>query len=151
MADLISTRACIITCLSTPAALDELTTGFRTAPDEALIIGAPNGNDQAVAEATAALTGADPHALVVDTTDAWEGLTLAGTGAREIFAHLSPLELPVEGWVQGDVGRLAAKVRVGPGDRIAIFVASPQVAYLRERIIGLGAAERREPEPWSAS
>ena len=152
MADLISTRACIVTCLSTPAALDGLSSSaLRTAPDEAILVDAPNASEQVISRATETLAAHDPHAVVVDTTDAWEGLTLAGNGAQDIFAHLSPLELPAEGWIQGDVGRLAAKVIVEQGDRITIFAPSPQAAYLRDRIVGLGATERREPEPWSAS
>lgn len=151
--ELVSTRAAIIACISTPEALDRLEAPLRTAPDEALILAPPNAGDKTRKAANSALRKQDPHAMVVDVSDGWAGLTLTGTGARDTFSHISQLELPdTDGFVQGDVGRLAAKVVVRkPGDRITLFVPSPQAAYLRKHILALGARERSEPEPWGAS
>ena len=150
MADLITTRASLIACMATPEALDTLEGAHRIAPDEALVVTAPKGAGRAAA-IQEALVPHDPHAMVVETTDAWQGLTLAGQGARQIFAHLSQLALPeTEGFVQGDVGRLPAKLLVrAPGDRVTMFVPASQAHALRERILGLGAVLRPEPEPWS--
>lgn len=157
MADtaLIATRAALVSCIAASEALDAIAgmAGvLRIAPDEVLIVAGPQAGEEIVHAATAELGETDPHALVTDVSDAWSGVTLAGDGARDLFAHLSPLTLPVtEGFLQGDVGRLAAKVIVRrPGDRITILAPAPQAAYLRERILALGAAERPEPEPWSA-
>lgn len=148
MADLTTTLARIITCLSTPAALDRLGAASRTAPDEAILVTAPEDADSIAADARRILGSEDPAALVIDTTDGWEGLTLTGETAHDIFAHLSELHLPFEGFVQGDVGRLTAKVFTAD-DRITMFVPSPQAAYLRQRIVALGAIDRSEPRVWS--
>lgn len=148
---LVTTRAAVVACLATSSALDGLPDALRTAPDEALVFAAPNAADDRCAEAEAALAATDPSALVADVSDAWSGLTLTGAGARDLFAHLSQLHLPERaGFIQGDVGRLVAKVIVkAPGDRITIFVPSPQSHVLRDRIRALGAIERPDPETWS--
>lgn len=150
MADLITTRARVFTCLSTPDALDRLSAVYRTAPDEAILVTGPDAPDATAADTADALAAADPAAIVIETTDGWEGLTLDGEDAGDVFAHLSELELPSEGFVQGDVGRLAAKVFTCEPHRITVLVPSPQAEYLRRRIIALGAKERREPEDWTS-
>lgn len=155
MADLVTTRASLVSCVTTAAALDAASEAlgdtFRIAPDEALIVAAPKAADKTIKAAGKALSRHDPHAMVLDASDAWTGLTVAGEGTHDIFSHLSQLELPdPEGFVQGDVGRLAAKVVVRkPGDRITIFVPAHQAHSLRERILALGVVVRSEPEPWS--
>lgn len=151
MVDLITTRASLITCVATPEALEELEDALRVAPDEALLVAAPKAADKVVSSTAKLLRKRDPHALVVDASDAWQGLTISGQGALEIFAHVSQLELPQpEGSIQGDVGRMPSKVIVrAPGDRITMFVPATQAHSLRERILALGAVLRPDPEPWS--
>jgi sarcosine oxidase gamma subunit len=153
VADLITTRASLVTCLAAPEALDALEGACRIAPDEALIVVAPNAADATVTATAAKVRPIDEHAMVVETTDAWSALTIAGDGARRLFSFVSALDLPdPEGFVQGDVGRLVAKVLVRrPGDRITVFVPAPQAHALRERFIGLGAIPRPDPEPWNAT
>ena len=61
------------------------------------------------------------------------GIELAGDDAHQAFARLSELELPDEGFVQGDVTRIGAKIVVTPG-RITILVPAMLGAFVEERI-----------------
>ncbi|MGZ8614031.1 MAG: hypothetical protein ACXWX4_05045, partial [Actinomycetota bacterium] len=63
--------------------------------------------------------------------------------ASEAFARLSELELPSEGWIQGEVARTAAKVLVERG-RITILVPAMLAAHVEERI-RMDAAEVLAP------
>jgi hypothetical protein len=93
---------------------------LRVAPREVLIVG---GADPTVEGAT----------LAEDVSDAWCSLVLEGPDAPDAFARLSELELPAEGWIQGDVAHAAAKVIVARG-RITILVPAMLAAHVEERI-----------------
>ena len=96
----------------------------RVAPREVLLIGDLSADD---------VTLDEPGAIVEDVTDGWAALELAGVDAAEAFARLSELELPADGFVQGEVARIGAKLIVEPG-RLTILVPAMLGAFLEERI-----------------
>ena len=108
-----------------PAALDAVD-AYRIAPDEAMVLGEP--------DAAPSVSIDDPAAVVLDVTDGWTVLTLTGDRVRDAFARLSALRLPDEGFVQGDVSRVPARVLVEP-ERLRILVPSMWGDHLRSRIL----------------
>jgi hypothetical protein len=100
-------------------------TPMRIAPRELMLVDAPG-----VAEARVP-SGSAPW--VEDVSDAWVALVLEGDDAPAAFARLSELELPDDGWIQGDVARAAAKVLV-VRDRVTILVPAMLAAHVEERI-----------------
>ena len=76
----------------------------------------------------------DPAAVVLDVTDGWTVLTLSGDRVRDAFAQLSALRLPDDGFVQGDVARVPARVLVEP-DGLRILVPAMWGDQLRSRIL----------------
>ena len=76
----------------------------------------------------------EPGAIVEDVTDGWAAFELVGDDAAEAFARLSELELPDDGFVQGEVARIGAKLIVTPG-RLTILVPAMLGAFLEERIL----------------
>ena len=78
------------------------------------------------------LAALDPDALVVDTTDGWAAISIAGDDARGSFGLLSRLELPDAGFLQGEVVHVPAKVVAGD-DRVLILVPSIWEAHLHDR------------------
>lgn len=114
-------------CFASGEALDALavpdgTVACRVAPDELMLIGDADSVADAVSEA-------DPDAVVLDLTDGW----CVGECSREAFSRLSEIELPAEGFVQGDVAHVPARVIAEP-DRILLFVPAMYENYLRGRI-----------------
>ncbi|MGZ8581654.1 MAG: hypothetical protein ACXWW9_10270 [Actinomycetota bacterium] len=98
---------------------------LRLAPREVMLVGVLDVSD--------VRTSAGAACLVVDVSDAWVSLVLEGADAPEAFSRLSELELPSEGWVQGEVARTAAKVLVEPA-RITILVPAMLAAHVEERV-----------------
>jgi sarcosine oxidase gamma subunit len=96
--------------------------------DEVAIVG-----DASITALRQAVERIDPDAVVRDVSDGWVMHTLAGPRARDAFAHLSELELPASGFVQGAVARIGVRVLVD-GDRVDLLVPSMLAAHLRERI-----------------
>ena len=140
MLSLRSADVAVICLLATPSAIDvcetQLTHGraLRTAADELLIV-APNDTGGALrAEAEARAAAVDADAVAADVTDGWTAWQLAGEDARSAFARVSALQLPADGWIQGDVAHVAAKVIAEPG-RILIVVPSFWSDHLRNRIL----------------
>jgi hypothetical protein len=113
---------------------------LRTAPDELLVIASPERRTAVRNEAERELVAIDPHAVVADVTDGWAAWQLADEDVRSAFARLSALELPDDGWVQGDVAHVAAKVIVEPPG-ILVVVPSFWSDHLRDRILDSGATE----------
>jgi sarcosine oxidase gamma subunit len=109
-----------------PGALDALDGVYRVAPDEAMAVGEPDTIATTLLE--------DPHAVVLDVTDGWAALTLSGANLRAAFARLSALRLPDEGFVQGDVARVPARVIV-ERDRLRILVPAMWAEHLRSQIL----------------
>jgi len=121
----------VIAVLASADAIDALrapsgATLCRVAPREALVVG-----DSELSASDIVLD--EPGAIVEDVTDGWAGFELAGDDVLEAFARLSELELPGEGFVQGDVARIGAKVVVTPG-RVTIVVPAMLGAFVEERI-----------------
>ncbi len=112
-------------------AVAAIASGLRVAPDEVMLIGQPG----AALELAARIAGVvDAHAVVLDETDGWATWSLRGEDARLAFSYLSPLELPEEGFVQGEVAHLPAKVLVR-GDAVHILVPSMLSHELRHRLL----------------
>lgn len=140
MLELAATRSSVVGAFASPEALDALSPAgayrCRVAPDEAMFVAEADVAGALVRDASA-VTAGDPDAVVLDMTDGWTVWTLAGDGARDTFAFLSELELPDEGYVQGDVAHVPVRV-IARRDRLQLFVPAMWGAYLRERILGLG-------------
>ncbi len=143
MLELTATRVSVVGAFASPEALDALSPAgayrCRIAPDEAMFVADVDAS--ALVRDASAVTAGDPDAVVLDMTDGWSVWTLAGDGAREAFAFLSELELPDEGYVQGDVAHVPVRVIARP-DRLELFVPAMWGAYLRERILGIGLPVR---------
>ena len=156
MLELVHTRAALATVMALPRALDALAPAgayrCRVAPDEAMFVREPGAAETLLRDSGSVLAG-DPDALVLDATDGWTILTLAGDGARPAFGYLSAIDLS-EGFTQGDVQRLPARIVYEPVG-VHVFVPAMMAAHLRARILGscavLGIRERAEPEPWTAT
>ncbi len=100
---------------ATPTSLDEAvwpseSLVLRTAADEVLVIGSD------------APTVSDPHAVVIDDTG-WERFEISAIEGPSVMAHLAAWPAPSEGFAQGAMAGVPAKVVVGP-DRWLIVVAS---------------------------
>jgi hypothetical protein len=98
----------------------------RVAPDEVFVAG-PIADDL-----RRAIRTVDPTAIVRDASQGCTEVVLPD--GRDTFARLSSLRLPHgDGYVQGDVARVAARVIVD-GDAIRVFVPAYWEAHLRERV-----------------
>ena len=130
----------VICVMAEPSAIDgwepKVAEGrhLRTAADEVLIVAAVDAREAIRMEAQNAVAAQDADALVADVTDGWTAWELDGDDARSQFARLTALDLPAEGWVQGDVARVAAKVLAETG-RILILVPSFWSDHVRNRIL----------------
>jgi sarcosine oxidase gamma subunit len=151
--ELRETRGAVVTCVADPATVDAIVgaspaDALRVAPDEALLIA--EGDAAALVAGVEASTDTDADALIVDTSDGWSIWTIAGDAAAAAFARLSPLE-PADGFAQGEVAHLPAKVVAAPS-RIRLLVPAMWREALRERILDdcadLGIREA-EPISWS--
>ena len=131
MAELRTVSPTVIAVLASADAIDALSvpddaTMCRVAPREALVIGGSglSANDVVLGE---------QGAMVEDVTDGWAASELTGNDVHEVFSRLSELELPENGFVQGDVARIGAKILTAP-DRITILVPAMLGAFIEERI-----------------
>ena len=104
----------------------------RVAPDEVFVAG-PIADDL-----RRAIRTVDPSALVHDASQGWVEVVLLN--GRDTFARLSSLRLPEgDGYVQGDVARVAARVFVD-GDAVRVYVPAFWEAHLRDRVRHVGSA-----------
>jgi sarcosine oxidase gamma subunit len=154
--DLVRTLASVVVCAAEPVALDRLASlesasVLRAAPDEVLLVGPPEESGAIVAAATRLVTDADPDAVVLDATDGWTVWTLAGPGRADAFERLSALELPSDGWVQGRVAGVPAKVVVAT-DAIHLLFPAMWSEHVRALVwttcSDLGMDDVAEPHPW---
>jgi hypothetical protein len=115
----------VVTVLASPGACDrvEAASMLRVGPGEVMVVGA---------DASAATTG-ESTALIADVSDAWVAFVVDGDDAPDVFARLSELALPSEGWIQGEIAHAACKVFVEPG-RFTIYVPAMLATHLEERI-----------------
>jgi hypothetical protein len=99
----------------------------RVAPDEVFVAG-PIADDL-----RRAILRVDPEAVLRDASQGWTEVALPD-GGREAFARLSALRLPDDdGYVQGDVARVAVRVFVD-GGAIRLFVPAYWATHLLERV-----------------
>jgi hypothetical protein len=144
----------VVTASATARALDGLVVpgrafGCRTADDELLLLSVPQVTAEVVREVFTRLTALDPDALVIDTTDGWGAVTVAGDGGRASFGLLSRLELPDPGFTQGEVAHIPAKV-VAHGEQVLILAPSMWEAHLQDRVTkALGGAGTLETRAWT--
>ena len=121
----------MITVLAAEDACDRvagLPGACRISPSELMLLG-----DVSMEVLERAVRGEDPDALLLEVSDGWALVPLTGPRAREAFARLSELRLPAEGFVQGGVAGVGARVLVRP-DGIDLLVPSMLEAHVRARI-----------------
>jgi hypothetical protein len=126
----------------------------RVAADEVMLVGRVDEGEQLENMANEATRPIDPDALVIDVSDGWTVWTLHGSDAGEAMSRLSELEMPREGFLQGDVARLPARILSAPG-RIDLMVPAMWGSHLRERILAdcaaLDVREGRATSPRGAT
>lgn len=121
----------VISVLASEAGCDrvaDLPGAYRISPTEVMLVG-----EASVEVLERAVRGDDPDALVMEVSDGWEVVVLEGPSAREAFARLSELELPAQGFVQGEVVRIGARVIVHE-DRIDMLVPAMLGQHVRDRV-----------------
>jgi len=140
-----------IVCAASPEALDRLVAPghgarmLRVAPDETMAVVAPAFTDDVRRELEDRIAALDADALVLDVSDGWLGLALTGPDADHALSYLSALEPPVaDGYVQGDVARVAAKVMREP-DGLLLLVPAYWSEHVRARAIEDAGAKARRP------
>ena len=154
MPDIARAPVGVVTASASAEALDLLLVpgralACRVADDELLLLSPPPVTDEVAREAATRLGALDPDALVMDTTDGWAAISVAGDDARPSFGLLSRLELPDTGFLQGEVVHVPAKVVVDDG-RVLILVPSIWETHLYERAAtALGLAGPLGTRPWA--
>jgi hypothetical protein len=144
----------VVTASAAAGALDALVLpgrafACRTADDELSLLSAPQVTDEIAREVATRLAALDPDALVIDSTDGWTAITVAGVDARASFGLLSRLELPDAGFAQGEVVRIPAKV-VSDDARVLVLAPSMWEAHLHDRVTkALGIPGPLETRPWA--
>ena len=144
----------VVTASAGAGALDGLVVpgrafGCRTADDELMLLSVPQVTDEVVREVSTRLAALDPDALVIDMTDGWAAITVAGDGTRASFGRLSRMELPDAGFTQGEVVHIPAKV-VAHGEQVLILAPSMWEAHLQDRVTKvLGSAGSLDTRPWT--
>ena len=154
MLEITRTPVGVVTASAAARALDGLVVpgrafGCRTADDELVLLSVPQVTDEVVREVSTRLAALDPDALVIDTTDGWAAVTVAGAGARASFGLLSRLELPHHGFTQGEVAHIPAKV-IADDEQVLILAPSMWEAHLHDRVTeALGSAGPLDTRPWT--
>jgi sarcosine oxidase gamma subunit len=117
---------------------------LRLAPDEVMVLGAPDAIAAILRTVADAVAIVDPDAVVIDASDGWSTWTLNGDAIEAAVSRLSSLELPREGFVQGDLARVPVKMVASDG-RVDVLVPAMWREYLRDAIFRrcrpLGIAE----------
>jgi glycine cleavage system aminomethyltransferase T len=106
----------------------DLLDAYRVSATEVMLVG-----EASVAVLERAVRAEDGDAVVLEVSDGWAVVPLEGPGAVEAFTRLSELPLPAEGFVQGEVARIGARVIVRQGG-IDLLVPAMLEAHVRERV-----------------
>jgi hypothetical protein len=125
----------VVRCCARPAELDELgrvELCGRVAPDELIVLVPAGDAARVLGEIRADLARVNEAAIVVDHSDAFHFVALAGQ-AHDALARLSPVPLPAEGFVQGPVAGVPCKLFV-TADEILLLAPSTYAHHVRERI-----------------
>jgi hypothetical protein len=148
-----SAQSAVIHCFAEPKVLDLLrpppgAMAFRIAREELICVSASAEGATVLAALSADLGSMDPHALVLNRSDAWAVFTLTGSDRANAFARLCTTRLPPPpAFLQGDIGAVPAKAVI-QDDRIHLMVSSPLGHHLRQRIIlACGDLDPREISP----
>lgn len=105
----------------------------RVAADEVIVRG-PIADDL-----HAAVHTIDADAVIRECSEGWAEIVLSGPDARSTFARVSDLLLPDgDGYVQGDVARVAARVFAGE-DAVRVFVRASWGSYLAGQLGKVGS------------
>jgi hypothetical protein len=150
VAELVHADVAAVLCAAGADALDALVPPghdarqLRTAPDESMFVCQPSIAADVLREVDDRVRALDPDAVVLDVSDGWAAIRLTGDDARTAFAYVSQLDpSATDGFVQGDVARVAAKV-LADADGLTILVPAYWEAHLVERLVGdAGATEAR--------
>jgi hypothetical protein len=121
----------VVAVLASEPACDRVTDlpgGCRISPTEVMVLG-----DVSIEVLDRAVKAEDPDALLLDVSDGWALVPLEGPHAREAFARLSELALPSEGFVQGAVAGIGARILV-LRDAIELLVPASVEAHVRARV-----------------
>jgi hypothetical protein len=150
VAELVRPDVAVVLCAAGVDALDALVPPgrgarqLRTAPDESMFVCRPSDAADVLREVDDRVRALDADAVVLDVSDGWAATRLTGDDARTAFAYVSQLDPPsAEGFVQGDVARVAAKV-LADADGLTILAPAYWEAHLLERLVDdAGATEAR--------
>jgi hypothetical protein len=136
--ELRQTSAAVIGCFAKADALDAVaideTLGFRVAPDELLLLSAPDRAAEVRGEAEAALARS-VGALVVDVTDGYSVWSLRGAW-REPFTRLCAIAIPEDDTcLQGLFAEVPAKLVVSTE---VLLIVTPSVVsrHVEARVRG---------------
>jgi hypothetical protein len=131
----------VIVCAADPAALDRLVAPghgarmLRVASDEAMAVVKRDVTEDVRREIHDRIMALDDDALVLDVSGGWTAISLTGPDADRAFSYLSPLDPPTgDGFVQGDVARVAAKIIREP-DGLLVLVPAYWGVHVRTRAI----------------
>ena len=146
MPDVRASSVGVIVCAADPAGLDRLIAPghgarmLRVAPDETMVVVERERAEDVRRELHDRITALDDDALVLDVSDGWTAIALVGSGADRALSYLSALDPPADdGFVQGDVARVAAKILREP-DGFLLLVPAYWAAHVRTRAIEDGGA-----------
>ena len=141
MLEIAPLKVAVVACLGRAGDIEHLavpdTVTLRTAPDEVLLLCAPDRASGVVAAATSALgTGG----LVADQTDAFSGWTLSGSDVHELFVRLCaiPLDSEHDSLMQGLFAKVPAKILVNQ-HHLHVLVSSVHAHHIPLRLKSAGA------------
>ncbi len=137
MLELIPTRVSVISCLASHEALAELDAPEAAylcwvADDEVMLVGKPEASQELQRSASEAMTD-DDDAVVLDVSDGWSAWTLSGAGTDDVLERLSELKHSGDGYLQGDVAHVPARL-ITHAQRLHLLVPAIWEEHLRSRI-----------------
>jgi hypothetical protein len=118
--------------------------GVIVCADETMAVVASDLTEDVRRELADRVAVLDADAVVLDVSDGWRAVALIGDDADRALSYLSALEPPAaDGFAQGDVARVAAKILREP-DGLLILVPAYWHEYIRARAAeDVPAAEAR--------
>ena len=112
----------------------------RVAADEVLWVSPDVGRAaELVANASGQLKSEGDKAYVIEHSDGYAMFELAGTDNDEVFARLSSVQLPIEGFAQGKFATVPGKLFVHLDGQIDVLVTSDVAWFVQDRFAHAGA------------